>query len=229
MVYTKNIKDMRVDNVNQNKGIGYIKFNTDTEMDLIAESMDRLIAKQQKLVERMGGGKHHDIDEVKKLDRFKKSKDVVIEIPKQNRMRVKAVRDKVKTKFKEEKKEKEDKEKDKIKGANKIPDGLGGEIEEIVDVEDTEEFKQMSRVMDNAEVGSGLIEGTEVTHRDIHVLVNAINQHICDMEKDSIYKKTRRNQNKYEKLKQMLENAQQQKAQFERVRPKPKGFGRLRK
>ena len=41
---------MRVDNVKQNKGIGYIKFNTDTEMDLIGESMDRLIAKQQELI-----------------------------------------------------------------------------------------------------------------------------------------------------------------------------------
>jgi hypothetical protein len=216
---------MRVDNVNQNKGIGYIKFNTDVEMDLINESLDRLIEKQQRLVEKTGS---HDLAEIKKLERFKKSKDKVIEIPKQNRMRVKAVRDKVKTKFKEEKEKEEKQKENKVK-----PDGLGGggeQTEEIVDdVEDTEEFKNMSRVMDNAEVGSGLIEGSEVTHRDMHVLANALNEHIWEMEKDDLYKKTRRNQQKHEKLKQMLENAQQQKAQFERVRPKPRGFGRLRK
>jgi hypothetical protein len=216
---------MRVDNVNQNKGIGYIKFNTDVEMDLINESLDRLIAKQQRLVEKTGS---HDLAEIKKLERFKKSKDKVIEIPKQNRMRVKAVRDKVKTKFKEEKEKEEKQKENKVK-----PDGLGGggeQTEEIVDdVEDTEEFKNMSRVMDNAEVGSGLIEGSEVTHRDMHVLANALNEHIWEMEKDDLYKKTRRNQQKHDKLVQMLVNTQEQKARFERVRPKPKGFGRLRK
>jgi hypothetical protein len=216
---------MRVDNVNQNKGIGYIKFNTDTEMDLIAESMNLLIAKQQRLVEKAGS---HDLAELKKLERFKKSKDKVIEIPKQNRLRVKAVRDKVKTKFKEEK-DKEEKDKKPQQNKKLVPDGLGGVKEEVIDVEDTEEFKSMDAVISNAEVGSGLAEGTEVTHRDMHVLANALNNHIWEMEKDGLYKKTRRNQNKYEKLKQMLENAQQQKAQFERVRPKPKGFGRLRK
>jgi hypothetical protein len=218
---------MRVDNVDQSKGIGYIKFNTDTEIDLIAESMNLLIAKQQKLVERT---RKRDIDEIKKLDRFKKSKDEVVEIPKQNRIRLKAVRDKVKDKFKEEK----DKQ-DKIKKDNnnnkgvKISDGFGGEKDEITDIEDTDEFKQVSRVIADAAPDSGLVEGTQVTHRDMHVLVNSLNNHIYEMEKNGIYKKTRRNQNKYEKLKQMLENAQQQKAQFERVRPKPKGFGRLRK
>jgi hypothetical protein len=216
---------MRVDNVNQNKGIGYIKFNTDVEMDLINESLDRLIAKQQRLVEKTGS---HDLAEIKKLERFKKSKDKVIEIPKQNRMRVKAVRDKVKTKFKEEKEKEEKQKENKVK-----PDGLGGggeQTEEIVDdVEDTEEFKNMSRVMDNAEVGSGLIEGSEVTHRDMHVLANALNEHIWEMEKDDLYKKTRRNQQKHDKLVQMLANTQEQKARFERVRSKPKGFGRLRK
>lgn len=210
---------MRVDNVNQSKGIGYIKFNTDAEMDLIAESLDRLINKQQRLVEKTG---KRDNDEIKKLERFKKSKEEVIEIPKQKRMRVKAVKDKVKTKF-----EKEKEKPNKPKG--KIPDGLGGQKEEIVDVEDTEEFKNMSRVIADAEVGSSLSEGTEVTHRDMHVLAHALNQHIWDMEKDGLYKKTRRNQQKYDKLVQMLANTQEQKARFERHTPKPKGFGRLRK
>ena len=42
----------------------------------------------------------------------------------------------------------------------------------------------MSKVIENAEPGSGLGEGTEVTHRDMHVLANALNEHIWDMEKD---------------------------------------------
>ena len=64
----------------------------------------------------------------------------------------------------------------------------------------------------------------------MHVLVNALNDHIWEMEKDGFYKKTRRNQQKYEKLQQLLNNAQEQKAQFDRpVRQKPRGFGRLRK
>src|SRR5688572_17080301 len=94
---------MRVDKVNQNKGIGYIKFNTDAEMDLISESMDRLITKQRKLVERTG---NHDASEIKKLERFKESKDRIIEIPKQNRMILQAVTKKVKTKHEEVKKNK---------------------------------------------------------------------------------------------------------------------------
>ena len=39
---------MRVDKVNHTKGVGYIKFNTDTDMDLIAESMDRLIKNRKR-------------------------------------------------------------------------------------------------------------------------------------------------------------------------------------
>jgi hypothetical protein len=206
---------MRVDKVDPNKGIGYIKFNTDTEMDLIAESMDRLIKKQEKLVERMGGGggtRHKDMDEVKKLERFKKGKDSVVEIPKQNKIRLQIMKDKIKTKH-------EDKNK-KLIGIGLKPDKK--------DVEDTEEFKNMSKVIMDSE-NEGFGEGSEVTHRDMHVLANALNEHIWDMEKDGLYKKTRRNQNKYEKLKQMLENAQEQKSKFERVRPKPRGYGRLRK
>ena len=204
---------MRVDHVKANKGIGYIKFNNDTEMDLIQESMSRL--KQQKLVYQT---ESNDISELKKLEKFKKSKESVVEIPKQNRAKIKGMRDKMKEKFKKEKE-------DKIKKAK--PDDVI-----IGDVEDTQEYKDMDKVLQGAEPGSGLGEGIEVTHRDMHVLANALNEHICDMEKDGLYKKTRRNSDKYEKLKQLLENAQEQKALFERsasTSPKPKGFGRLRK
>jgi len=208
---------MRVDDVNQNRGIGYIKFNTDAEMDLIAESMDRLIQKQQKLVEKTEGrGGRVDVEEQNKLERFKKSKDAIIERPKQNRIRLQAVKERVKTNHQERNNKKN------------TALGAGGQLEEV-DVEDTEEFKNMNKVVMDAEKGSSLSEGSEITHRNMHVLVNSLNDFIWDMEKDELYKKTRRNQLKYDKLKQMLENAQQQKAQFERVRPKPKGFGRLRK
>ena len=91
-------------------------------------------------------------------------------------------------------------------------------------------LKQASKVISDSEMGSGLREGTEVTHRNMHVLVHAINEHIWDMEKDGLYNKTRRNKQKYEKLQQLLNNAQEQKAQFDRPpRQKPRGFGRLRK
>ena len=201
---------MRVDKVDQVKGVGYIKFNTDTEMDLIAECMDRLIKKQEKIAEKTPK-KSDVVAELEKLERFKKSKDVVVEIPKQNRMRLRETKNKVK--------EKNDERNKKMMGVGK----------EKIDVEDTEEFKNMNRVVANAEEGSGLREGTEVTHRNMHVLANSINNYIWDMEKNGLNKKTKSNELKYEKLKQMLENVQEQKSKFERVRPKPKGFGRLRK
>jgi len=204
---------MRVDDVNPTKGIGYIKFNTDAEMDLIAESMDRLIQKQQKLVETQ----NLDIEESRKLDRFKKSKDAIIERPRENRRRLQAVREKVKTNHQE----RNNKKNEAVIGEGK-PDNN-------IDVEDTEEFKNMNKVVMDAEKGSSLSEGSEVTHRNMHILVNALNEHIWDMEKDGLDKKARSDQLKYDKLKQMLANAQEQKSQFERVRQKPKGFGRLRK
>jgi len=210
---------MRVDDVNQNRGIGYIKFNSDTEMDLIAESMDRLIQKQQKLVETSTEGRKVDVEEQNKLDRFKKSKDAIIERPREKRIRLQTVKEKVKTNHQERNNSKNNATTAAIEGGK--PDNI--------DVEDTEEFKNMNKVAMDAEKGSSLSEGSEVTHRNMHVLINALNDFIWDMEKDELYKKTRRNQLKYDKLRQMLENAQQQKAQFERVRPKPKGFGRLRK
>lgn len=200
---------MKVDNVDKSKKIGVITFYNDSEMDLVAESMDRLIAKQQRLAERVG---KNDREEIEKLERFKKSKDVVVEIPRQNRIRMKAITDRIK---------------ENVQKDNKgIKQGLG----ETIDIEDTPEFIRASKVIAKSEAGSGIGEGTEVTHRNMHVLVNALNDHIWEMEKDGFYKKTRRNQQKYEKLQQLLNNAQEQKAHFDRpIRQKPRGFGRLRK
>ena len=209
---------MRVDDVNPTKGIGYIKFNTDAEMDLIAESMDLLIQKQQKLVDETQN--NIDIEESRKLDRFKKSKDAIIERPRENRRRLQAVREKVKTNHQERNKN------------NNAAATIGGRPDDdnIVDVEDSEEFKNMNKVVMDAEKGSSLSEGSEVTHRNMHVLVNALNEHIWDMENNNNKNIEKLDgQLKYDKLKQMLANAQEQKAQFERVRQKPKGFGRLRK
>lgn len=202
---------MRVDDVNQSKGIGYIKFNTDTEMNLIQESMDRLIAKQQKLAEKIG-----DREEKDKLERFKKSKVAVIDRPKEHKLRLKNIHKNIK---------------DKTDEMNKNNNFAGAQNDKKpkIDVEDTEEFKNAARVVADSEIDSGLREGTEVTHRNMHVLANALNDHIWEMEKSGTNKSTRRNQIKYEKLKQLLNETQEQKAKFERHTPRPKGFGRLRK
>lgn len=199
---------MRVDNVNQSKKIGYIKFNTDAEMDLIGESLDRLIAKQQKIAQKVG---NKDDQEMEKLERFKQSKERVIEMPKQHKMKLREMKDKFKDKVKIEK------------------ENNTSSKTEVEDIEDTEEFKTMAKNIANSEIDSGLREGTEITHRNMHTIVNALNQHIADMEKDDFYKKTRRNKNKYEKLQHLLLEAQQQKSQFERVTSKPKGWGKLRR
>ena len=188
---------MRVDNVNQSKKIGYIKFNTDAEIDLIGESLDILIAKQQELVKKEGA---KDKENVERLERLKTSKDRVIEIPKQHKMMMKNMRDKVK-----EKKEKEK------------------------DIEDTEEFKTMAKNIAASEIDSGLREGTEITYQNIQIISTALNEHIADMEQSGLYKRTNRNRTKYAKLQQLLALAQEQKSKFVRVRPKPKNWGRLRR
>lgn len=199
---------MRVDNVNQSKKIGYIKFNTDAEMDLIGESLDRLIAKQQKIAQKVG---NKDDQEMEKLERFKQSKERVIEMPKQHKMKLREMKDKFKDKVKIEK------------------ENNTSSKTEVEDIEDTEEFKTMAKNIANSEIDAGLREGTEISHRNMHTIVNALNQHIFDMEKDDFYKKTRRNKNKYEKLQHLLLEAQEQKSKFERVTSKPKGWGRLRR
>ena len=117
-IFNKHI--MRVDNVDKSKKIGFIKFNSDAEMDLVAESMDRLIAKQQRLADKVG---KKDREEIERLERFKKSKDVVVEIPRQNRIRMKAVTDRIKNNIQKDNKG--------------IRPGLG----ETIDVEDTPEFQ----------------------------------------------------------------------------------------
>lgn len=204
---------MRVDNVNQSKKIGYIKFNNDTELDLISESLDRLIAKQQRLVDKLNG----DREETQKLERFKEGKVKAVEFPKQQRKKLRDLRDKIKEK----------KIKEKGQGQGVKPEDLE-EIEEM-DIEDTEEYKNAAKVIAASEAGSGLNEGSEVTHRNMFVVVNALNEYIYDLEKDGLIHKTRRYKIKHERLQHLLEEAQQQKAQFERTTPKPRGWGRLRK
>ena len=199
---------MRIDNVNPNKGIGFIKFNSDTEIDLIGESLDLLIKKQEKLLEKTP----HDTLETEKLERYKKSKDVMVEIPKQNRLRLQGMRNVVKNKNEEQ---------------NKKMMAIGQKEKVVEDFEDTQDFKNMNRVITNAEDGSGMKEGTEVTRRNVYVLANALNEHINQME--TIGLRTARNKIKHAKLQQLLAATQEQKAKFERIRPKPTGWGRLRK
>jgi hypothetical protein len=182
--------------------------------------MDRLIQKQQRIAEQ-----HNDVAEFKKLDRFKESKVRVVDNPKERKIKLKDTVEKVKehTKFE---REREGKVKDDRKG---IP-GIVEDEKGVKDVEDTDEFKNMTRIIANSERDSGLAEGTEVTHRNIHVLANAVNNHIWEMEQSGTHKNTKRNRTKYETLGHLLEEVQKQKAKFERpASPKPKGFGRLRK
>lgn len=211
---------MRVDKVNQNKGIGYIKFNSNKEIDLVAESMDRLIAKQEKLVERAP-----DTVETEKLERYKNSKDAVAEIPKQNKMKLHNMRYTVTKEIRlramsDAVKNEKDEEKRKMIEMKVIKD-------KSLNIEDTPEFQRMNKVVRNAEDGSGLKEGTEVTRRNMQVLANALNDHIYQLEQSGL--RTRRNREKYQKLQQLLISTQEQKAKFGRVRSKPTGWGRLRK
>ena len=212
---------MRVDNVNQNKGIGYIKFNSNKEIDLVGESMDRLIAKQEKLVEKTP----HDTVEKLKLEKYRKSKDAVAEIPKQHKMKLHGMRYAVTKEIrlravKDILGNEKDEEKRKMIEMKVIKD-------KSLNIEDTPEFQRMNQVVRNAEYGSGLREGTEVTRRNMQMLANAINEHIYQLEQNGL--KTARFKNKYYKLQQLLATTQEQKAKFGRVRPKPTGWGRLRK
>lgn len=215
---------MRVDHVDKSKGIGYIKFNSDTEMDLVAESIDRLVAKQKRMADKTAiKGSRGNVDkaELQKLERFKQAKFVVVDVPKQQRMQLQRARENVRQNAINEIVKKNP----HFKGKNMVQIQKEGGI----DIEDTEEFKRAAKIMQNAEIGGGLAEGTEVTHRNMHILANALNEHIWDMEKDGLVEKNRRNKNKYEKLVQLLNETQEQKSRFERVREKPRGFGRLRK
>lgn len=171
---------MRVDNVNQNKKKkGKFIVDDQEEIDLILESMQKLIKKQEKNVDiKHGGG----IVEREKLARYKKTKNTM--------------------EFVRPPPKKKDKK--------LPPGGLLAEVPELI------------------EGGGEGLGGTEVTYNDMYDIINALNEHIYSYEKDGTYQEENE-QKKYNKLVKLLEQAQNQKAQFERVTPKPRGFGRLRK
>ena len=205
---------MRVDKVDQKRRTAIINYNNDAEIELVRESMDILIDKQQKMVGRQavdGSGRLHDEpEEIRKLQRFKNTKDKAVEMPKNIKKRDKDKRNEIKDRIKKRKGIKPNNERD----------------EEEEDIEDTEEFKQIQRMKQHGE-GQILTGEVEITCKNIHDIVNALNEHIVKLEKEGTYNTTEKA--KYDKLVQMLENAQNQKSQFDRVRPKPRGFGRLRK
>lgn len=200
---------MRVDKVDQRNKVGVIKFNTDAELELIEESMNILIDKQEKTVDR---DPTKDRDEVKKLEKFKKTKDNAIEMPKMVMQQQKMMRQNLMAK-------------------NKSFIGPGKKFE---DIEDTDEFKQIQRMKREGE-GQALTGDVEVTQKNMYAIAQALNEHIVKLEQEAIHtgkkdgKLRGRRKKKYEKLKQLLHDAQVQKEQFRRVPEKPRGFGRLRK
>lgn len=200
---------MRVDKVDKRNRTAVIHYGSDSEIDLVKESMDILIDKQTKMVSRQAvdghGRLHEEPEERKKLERFKKTKDRAVEMP-----RV----------MKEQQKQKRNELKERVKGKKF---GITGRTQ---DVEDTDEFKQMQRMKREGE-GQALTGEVEITCKNIHDIVNALNNHIVKLEKDGTHQSTEKD--KYDRLVQMLQNAQHQKAQFQRVTPKPRGYGRLRK
>ena len=200
---------MRVDKVDKKHKTGVIKYNSESEMQLVNESMDILIDKQTKMVGRQavdGSGRlHEEPEERRKLERYKQSKDRAVEMPK---------------KMKERKIEKIEGLKERVRKKEGLKPG------QRENIEDLEEVKQMEKMRRLGE-GQGLTGDVEVSANNIYDIVNALNEHIVKLEKDGTHLTTEKT--KYDRLVQMLENAQQQKAQFERVTPKPKGYGRLRK
>lgn len=199
---------MRVDKVDQRKNVGIIKFNTDDELELIEESMNILIDKQEKIVDR----NPKDKDESNKLIKFKNTKDVAIEMPKMVMQQTKTMRQNLMAKNK----------------------NIIGKDKKFDDIEDTDEFKQIQKMKLEGE-GQALTGDVEITHRNMYVIANALNEHIVKLEREAIEtgkkdgKLRGRRKKKYEKLKHLLQETQIQKDQFRRLPPKPIGFGRLRK
>jgi hypothetical protein len=199
---------MRVDKVDQRKGIGVIKFNTDSELELIEESMNLLIDKQ----ERTANENPRDRDEAKKLEKFKNTKQAAIEMPKMVMQQTKMMKQNLMAKHK----------------------NLIGPDKKIQDVEDTDEYKQIQRMRLEGE-GAALTGDVEVTVKNMYAIAQALNEHIVKLEQEAIHtgkkdgKLRGRRKKKYEKLKHLLHETQVQKEQFRRLPPKPIGFGRLRK
>lgn len=61
----------------------------------------------------------------------------------------------------------------------------------------------------------------------IYDMATALNEHIKILRRDGTW--NQKNHQKFLKLRELLHQVQQQKSMFERVRPMPKGWGRLRR
>jgi hypothetical protein len=212
---------MRVDKVNLKQKTGIIKFNNDDEIKLVEEAINKLIKKQERVVQNADRGSNVQREEEKKLEKFKKSKMHVVDMPKIERHNMNIRKQNLKEKIK-----KKDKNQQGVVGPQSEQQQEVSEEEE--DIENTEEFKNIQRMKLEGE-GTILTGDVEVSHRDVHVIANSLNELIWDLEQDDLYKKTRRNRNKYETLQNLLKETQEQKAKFQRVTPKPKGYGRLRR
>lgn len=206
---------MRVEEVDKKKQTGIIYYNNSNEIELIAESMDLLIKKQQEMADRKavdGRGRVFDEpEELRKLKRFRKCKENAILKPKKIKEKQKKVKDDIKDRHKK---------KMIIQGVK--PEDIG----DNPDIEDTDEWKQIEQMRRKGE-GEELTGKIEVTYNDVYDIINAVNMHIAKLEKDGTDRTTEKE--KYDKLKNLLQNAQNQKDKFYRIPVKPRGYGKLRK
>jgi glutamine synthetase type III len=76
-------------------------------------------------------------------------------------------------------------------------------------------------------------DAANVTIKEVHDLTNALNNSVAEIEKSNnggnINDMSPQEKMKYEKLKEMLNDAQNQKSKFERVIPKPTKWGVLKR
>jgi hypothetical protein len=189
---------MRV-SINHHDRTAKIEFNTDEESELVEESLNLLISRQNRIVSL----DRTDLKEQEALERFKITKKKAVDETKARKKMYSDLKDRLK-KDKEEKIKQLDKQK---RLNNDLVDDDPGDIND-----------------DDINIH---IQGTEIEDRNIYDIINALNENIASLEVDGTYKTT--NEQKYRKLQKLMEQAQQSKSMFERQTPKPRNFGRLRK
>jgi hypothetical protein len=70
-------------------------------------------------------------------------------------------------------------------------------------------------------------EESQITRTTLYDIINGLNELIRDLRRAGIWDKE--NKERLEKLKKIRAEAENEKAKFERVRPKPRGWGYLRR
>lgn len=195
-----NNKNMRVDKVDKSKKKGKFIVDDEEEADLILESMLKLIKKQEKGVV-VGAAAGNSISDATERKKLARYK--------QTKNTMEFIRP--------------------PPPPSRTTPIKGGGKETGTTATATSTNPWIEAPETGTEKKGGEAEGIEVTYNEMYDVVNALNEHIYSYEKDGTYQLPGENEGKYNKLVKLLEQAQNQKAQFERVTPKPRGFGRLRK